>query len=149
MIFLRLIIVYLLISSNLVLYGQTIKDATHYYFSPIENERGDLVVFPDVDAQYQDGTLSLLKFLGENLMYPKICVELGVQSKLHLRFTVESDGTVSLIQVRLKKEFDCFEEILDQFPDWLNKMKKWTPALADGISVASYFNLPISGIKVE
>ena len=66
-----------------------------------------------------------------------------------MKITVEIDGTVSLIQVRLKKEFDCFEVLLDQIPEWISKIGKFKPAQLNEKPVASVIDIPIACIKPQ
>lgn len=134
----------ILIVSSVGLYAQSSRDSLTYYFVPQAPERTDVVSSVDVEAEYPGGFKELMKFLGQHLKYPEICVELGgVQSSLTLRLIIERDGTVSLIQIRLQKDFDCFEEMESQAEDWLNAMPKWEPAFLNGESIACFYNFPI------
>lgn len=135
----------LLFSSGL--HSQLGTDTSAYRFVPQTAERTDVFAQPDVDAEYPGGFSKLLRFIGQNLKYPETCTEMGIQGKLFIRFTVEKDGAVSLIQIRLKKGFDCLEEVEIQLAEWLEKMPKWNPAYLNGEPVASIFNFPIGCIK--
>lgn len=135
----------ILIVSSVGLYAQSSRDSLTYYFAPQAPERTDVVSSVDVEAEYSGGFKELMKFLGEHLKYPEICVELGgVQSRFTLRLIIEKDGTVSLIQIRLRKDFDCFAEMESQIDGWLNVMPKWEPAFLNGEPVACFYNLPMT-----
>lgn len=125
------------------LYAQPSTNSSDYRFVPETEERTDIVHLPHIEATYPGGVSELMRFISRNLKYPETCVEAGVQSKLYLRLTIEKDGTVSLIQIRLKKDLDCFEEFEIQLKEWLDVMPKWNPAYVDGEPVACIYNLPI------
>lgn len=133
----------ILIVSSVGLYAQSSRDSLTYYFVPQAPERTDVVSSVDVEAKYPGGPAGLMKFFGQHLKYPEICVELGKQSRLTLRLIIEKDGTVSLIQIRLRKDFDCFAEMESQIDGWLNAMPKWEPAFLNGESTACFYNFPI------
>lgn len=127
-------------------YAQSSKDSSTYYFVPNTPERTDVVSSVDVDAEYQGGSTALMKFIGQNLKYPEICSELLI-TKLHLRLIIEKDGTVSLIQLRFRKDDEYCKEIEPQLMGWLDVMPKWIPARLNGETVACFHSIPISCIK--
>lgn len=115
-----------------------------YYYVPESAERSDVLSHVEKEAEYPGGYVELMRFLSKNLEYPEICAEMGVDSKLHLRLTIEKDGTVSLIQIRLRKDHDCLQEIEPQLAEWLHTMPKWTPAFFNGEPVACVQDLRIN-----
>ena len=57
----------------------------------------DTTVFkkPYKIAAYPGGDMELMKFMSENMKYPKLCQEFGLQGRLHVEFVVETDGSIS------------------------------------------------------
>ena len=53
---------------------------------------------PAVRAQYPGGDSEVFKFLSENVRYPKLCQEFGVQGRVIVRFVIEKDGSITHIE---------------------------------------------------
>ena len=49
------------------------------------------------NAQYPGGDAEFFKFLAENIRYPKLCQEFGVQGRVIMQFVVEKDGSITEI----------------------------------------------------
>lgn len=136
------LLVLLLVTVNLN--AQSLSDTSViYYYAPDSPERNDVLSYVEKEAEYPGGYHGLIQFFSKKLKYPKICTEMGISSKIHLRLIIEKDGTVSLIQIRLRKDFDCLQEMESQLADWLNEMPKWMPAYQNGEPVACIVNLPM------
>ena len=124
---------------------------------------------PAVRAQYPGGDQEIFKFLSENVRYPKLCQEFGVQGRVIVSFVIEKDGSISSIKKNrapsqtltevtvqaYKKEHSDSQEQLEAGQDLgdllfeeakrvLELMPKWEPAKdEDGNPVRSFFNLPV------
>lgn len=96
----------------------------------------EIVTFPDSPAEFPG---DINKWLSQNLKYPAICQDQGIQGRVVVSFVVKLDGSIDSINIRhspnpyLSKEA---ERVVKMMP-------KWTPALKDNKYVPSYFNLPI------
>ena len=123
----------------------------------------------EVRAKFPGGDEECFKFLSENIRYPKLCHEFGVQGRLIVRFVIEKDGSISNIEkvrgpgkelsqvdvVAYKEENPDATELPKEGQDLgdllyeeavrvLKLMPKWEPAKdKDGNVVRSRFNLPI------
>ncbi|HRO74701.1 MAG TPA: energy transducer TonB [Crocinitomicaceae bacterium] len=106
-------------------------------------EEVDVVIEFDVDerAEFPGGKKELIKFLAENMKYPDIARELGLQGKSILRFVVGVDSTISNVQaIRGMKECkECDQEAIRI----VRMMPCWRPAKKNGKDVNSYFILPV------
>ena len=120
-------------------------------------------------AKFPGGDPEIFKFLSENIRYPMLCLEFGVQGRVIVRFVVEKDGSISNIErsrapsqtlteitvQAYKKEHPDSQEKLEPGQDLgdllfeeakrvLELMPKWEPGKdEDGNPVRSFFNLPV------
>ena len=119
-------------------------------------------------AKFPGGDEACFKFLSENVRYPKLCHEFGVQGRVIVRFVVEKDGsithvekvrgvgkTLSEVEVtsykqehpdspeQLKAGQDLGDLLFGEAKRVMELMPKWEPAKdKDGNAVRSFFNLP-------
>lgn len=83
--------------------------------------------------------IALRDFLSQNLRYPSAAQRSNVQGKVFLSFTIETDGSLSNINVIRGIGFGCDEEALRV----MKLMPKWKPGKQSGRAVRVKFNLPI------
>lgn len=104
---------------------------------PINNDE----VFKVVDQMpaFALGQAALLKYLEQNIMYPQIAKENGVEGMVIVRMIVERDGSLSNVHVIKGIGAGCDEEALRV----VNMMPKWKPGFQQGQAVRVQFNLPI------
>ena len=121
------------------------------------------------NAKYPGGDGEMYKFISQNVRYPKLCQQFGVQGRVIISFVVEKDGSIteikklrgpgmelSEIDVTSYKEKnpesteepkvgqDLGELLYEEGVRVLKAMPKWEPAKdKDGNIVRSRFNLPI------
>jgi protein TonB len=89
---------------------------------------------------FPGGEKELLKWLGENINYPTIAQEQGIQGKVFLRFVVRPDGSVDDVQVVKSLEPSCDKEAVRA----VKKMPKWVPGRQNGNAVNVYYSLPVT-----
>jgi protein TonB len=99
-------------------------------------------VFVEVDAEYPGGYAAMMKFIQDNLDYPDVGIQMGAQGKCYLRFVVGDDGEISSVKV-LRGISGC-PECDREAVRVIRSMPKWKPGKIRGMSVASYFDLPIN-----
>ena len=89
---------------------------------------------------YVGGQQALMKYLMENVRYPKAAVEAKQQGRVVVQFVVEKDGAVS--GVKLLKSVT---PLLDAEAIRVVKaMPKWNPGKKDGKLVRVRYALPVS-----
>ncbi|MGB1206488.1 MAG: TonB family protein [Chitinophagales bacterium] len=49
--------------------------------------------------EYEHGQDALLKFIAENMVYPKEAIDAGIEGKVFVKFTIEKDGSMSNIHI--------------------------------------------------
>ncbi len=80
------------------------------------------------------------QWLCQNLIYPKVAVENGVQGRVIVNFIVEKDGSISKVQV-----VRSVDPALDSAAvDVVRRMPKWNPGMRDGKPARVRFTLPIT-----
>jgi protein TonB len=89
--------------------------------------------------QYPDGEAAMLKFIYDNIKYPAIARDNGVEGTVYIKFIVETDGSVTNVEVIRDIGGGCGEEakrVVKQFP-------RWNPGKQRGRPVRVFFNLPV------
>ena len=120
-------------------------------------------------AKFPGGDPEIFKFLSENIRYPKLCQEFGVQGRVIVRFVIEKDGSITHIEKvrgagktlsevevtsykqehpdspeQPKVEQDLGDLLFEEAKRVLELMPKWEPGKdEDGNPVRSIFNLPV------
>ncbi|MFP5470945.1 MAG: energy transducer TonB [Bacteroidia bacterium] len=111
-----------------------------------EEEKGpeveEIFEFVAQSAEYPGGTTELYKWLNNEVKYPAIAKDNGIQGKVYVRFVVEKDGSIgeAFVQNVGKTHPSLEKEALRV----VKSMKKWIPAQNNGKVVRSWFNLPVN-----
>jgi len=113
-------------------------------FIPIveeEEEVPEMEIFQVVESppQYPGGDAARMKFLQENIKYPQMARESGIQGTVYVTFVVEPDGSVSDVRVLRGIGGGCDEEAVRV----IKMMPKWIPGKQRGKPVRVQFNMPI------
>lgn len=107
---------------------------------PVEEEATE-EIFVVVEKQpvFPGGTTALMKFLGDNIKYPVIAQENGIQGRVITNFVVERDGSISDVQVVRGQDPSLDREAVRV----IKTMPKWTPGQQRGKAVRVRFTLPV------
>jgi periplasmic protein TonB len=89
--------------------------------------------------EFPGGDEARIKFLSQNLVYPRIAVETGIEGKVVLTFVVEKDGSIAHIKLLRGIGASCDEEA----ERVVALMPKWKPGRQNGREVRVQINLPI------
>lgn len=138
----------------------------------IQNAIHDDPIFDIVEepAQYPGGQAALMQYVAQNIRYPKIATENGVQGRVLVQFVVERDGSLSNFAV-VKKSGDiitknaqsgitvnaqgsateenkvpqeAFDALDEEALRVLRGMPNWTPAKQRGQTVRMKYTLPVT-----
>lgn len=90
--------------------------------------------------EYPGGLDALRTFLGNNLRYPRAAASSGVSGRVYVSFVVNTDGSLTDLQVLKGIGFGCDEEAIRV----MQKMPRWRPGKQSGRAVRVKYNLPIS-----
>jgi len=105
-----------------------------------ENEiEKEVFLILDKAPQFPGGENAMMKFLGENMKYPKVAREAGIQGTVYLSFVVGADGSISTVQVTNGIGGGCDEEAVRV----VQSMPKWKPGIQRGKPVPVNYTLPI------
>ena len=89
---------------------------------------------------FPGGTQGLANYLGQNIKYPEVCVENGVQGRVICSFIVEKDGSISNIEVEKRVDPALDREAVRV----IQNMPKWKPGNDHGKAVRVIYHLPIN-----
>ncbi|MBR1426968.1 MAG: energy transducer TonB [Paludibacteraceae bacterium] len=110
--------------------------------APVEEEEEE-VVFKVVEQnpEFPGGVQALMKYLGENVKYPVIAQENGIQGKVVCQFTVNKDGSVVDVEVvRSAGDASLDKEAVRV----IKSMPKWHPGKQRGKAVRVRYTLPVN-----
>lgn len=91
------------------------------------------------NPEFPGGNDALMSFLRNNLQYPQIAKENGIEGKVICRFLVKSDGSIGEATILRGIGFGCDEEALRV----INAMPTWTPAMKRNQKIAMMQTVPI------
>ena len=93
----------------------------------------------EVMPQFPGGQTAMLKYIMENIKYPKQIMEEGIQGRVTVSFIVEKDGRVSNVRLLRSVQPSLDKEAIRV----VKSMPKWTPGKQNGKPVRVRFNLPV------
>ena len=108
--------------------------------TPQDKKDGKVYDVVEVMPQFPGGNAEMMKFLKENIRYPKEAHEKNIQGRVIVRFIVNEDGQVSDAKVARSVDPLLDAEALRV----VNSMPKWTPGKQDGKAVKVKYHLPLS-----
>jgi protein TonB len=103
---------------------------------PVVEQIFDVV---EENPEFPGGEGAMFKFLNENIKYPEMAKENGIQGKVFVQFVVWKDGTIRDVKIvkGVHKTLDGeAQRIVKYFP-------KWSPGKQRGKPVSVKFTLPI------
>jgi protein TonB len=110
--------------------------------APVEEEEED-VVFQVVETmpEFPGGPQALFKYLADNVKYPVIAQENGIQGRVICQFVVNKDGSiVEVVAVRSSGEPSLDKEAIRV----INSMPKWKPGKQRGKPVRVKYTVPVN-----
>ena len=108
-----------------------------------EEEEEEEVVFVVVESmpEFPGGQQALFKYLGDNVKYPVIAQENGIQGRVICQFVVNKDGSIVDIEVvRSGGDPSLDKEAIRV----IKSMPKWKPGKQRGKPVRVKFTLPVN-----
>jgi len=113
------------------------------YIPPEEEEEevAEQEIFTVVESmpEFPGGMGQLMKYLAENIKYPPLAKESGIQGRVFINFVVEPDGSISNVKVLRGIGGGCDEEAVRV----VEAMPKWKPGKQRGKPVRVSYNLPV------
>ena len=98
-------------------------------------------IFDVVEQQpsFPGGNGALMQWLGQNIHYPAVAEENGIQGRVVVSFVVEPDGSISNVQVVRGVDPSLDKEAVRV----CKQMPKWNPGKQNGQAVRVKYNLPV------
>ena len=110
---------------------------------PKEEDEEEEVIFVVVESmpEFPGGQQAMMRYIGENIKYPVIAQENGIQGRVICQFVIEKDGKVTDIQVvRSSGEPSLDKEAVRV----INSMPKWKPGKQRGKPVRVKYTIPVN-----
>ena len=110
--------------------------------APVEEEEEE-VVFVVVESmpEFPGGQQALFKYLSDNIKYPVIAQENGIQGRVICQFTVNKDGSIVDIEVVRSGGDPSLDKEAVRV---IKTMPKWKPGKQRGKQVRVKFTVPVS-----
>ena len=107
----------------------------------VEDKKEEIQIFNHVEEmpKFPGGDQALLKWLSDNIQYPPIAQEQGIQGTVSIRFVVKPDGSVDDVEIVKSLDPSCDREAVRQ----VKRLPKFIPGKQNGNPVHVYFNLPV------
>lgn len=107
----------------------------------VEAEIEELEIFTVVESmpEFPGGDAARMKFLQDNIKYPQLARESGIQGTVYVTFVVETNGRVTDVRVLRGIGGGCDEEavrVIQMMPNWKSGKQRGKP-------VRVQFNMPI------
>ena len=88
---------------------------------------------------FPGGEVALMRFLSDNMKYPKVARESGIQGRVVVQFVVGSDGSI------------CNAKVIRSIDPYLDKealrvvsvMPRWKPGMQKGKPVSVQYTMPL------
>lgn len=98
-----------------------------------------IVDFAEISPAFVGGQAALMKFLGDNMRYPQVDVEMGNEGRVICTFVVEKDGSITDIKVLRGVSPTIDREAVRV----ISEMPNWKPGFQNGKTVRVKFTLPV------
>ncbi len=105
-----------------------------------EEEVEEIFMIVEQQPEFPGGTRALMKYFSNNVRYPVIAMENGIQGRVICQFTIWKDGSVSDIVVVRKVDPSLDKEAIRL----IENMPKWKPGKQRGKAVACKFTVPVN-----
>lgn len=94
----------------------------------------------DEEAEFSGGIKGINKFIVENIIYPEVCSQNGIEGRVYVNFVINKEGKLENIEIRQGAHDLLNNEALKV----IRKMPNWKPAKHNGVNVKVAFTMPIS-----
>ncbi len=99
----------------------------------------EIFVVVEEQPEFPGGQAAMMKFLSDNIRYPVIAQENGIQGRVICNFVVERDGSITDVQVVRGQDPSLDREAIRV----IQQMPRWKPGKQRGSAVRVRFTLPV------
>ena len=109
---------------------------------PVASDPPKEEIFRSVEQmpEFPGGMAALQKYLANNIKYPSVAREEGIEGRVTLQFVVDRDGSVTNITILRDLGGGCGKEAVRV----VSGMPKWKPGKQNGQAAKVYYTLPVS-----
>lgn len=109
---------------------------------PVIEDDDKLITLAGVSEmpEFPGGDEERVKFLKENMTYPRMAIDIGLQGKVYIYFVIEKDGSISNVRIERGIGAGCDEEAARV----IAMMPKWKPGRQNGREVRVVMNMPVA-----
>lgn len=104
-----------------------------------EEATEEIFVVVEEQPEFPGGNAAMMKFLGDNIRYPVIAQENGIQGRVICNFVVERDGSITDVQVVRGVDPSLDREAIRV----IQQMPRWKAGKQRGAPVRVRFTLPV------
>ena len=127
--------------ASVVVNAQVIDDHLDVAVISGEDDWAEILVqVVEQQPEFPGGMAELMKYLQKNTRYPQICKEQGVQGRVIVQFVVNTDSTITDVNVVKSVNPHLDEEAVRV----VKAMPKWNPGKQRGEPVRVRFTLPVT-----
>lgn len=105
----------------------------------VEEATEEIFVVVEKQPEFPGGLTAMMKFLNDNIRYPVIAQENGIQGRVTCNFVVERDGSITDVQISRGVDPSLDKEAIRV----IQSMPKWKPGEQRGKPVRVRFTLPV------
>ncbi len=97
----------------------------------------------EIDPAYPGGNAAMMKYLNDNISYPKAARDNGIEGTMFVDFVVDENGNVTDVTV-LDFVGDEDRALKDEAIRLVKSMPKWLAGTQHGKTVSATFSIPIT-----
>lgn len=106
----------------------------------VKNNDDTLYLIIETMPEFPGGQSEFFKYLGNNVKFPPLARDNGIQGKVYVNFSVMTDGSIEEIKI-----IKSVHPLLDaEAIRVIRAMPNWTPGTQRGKKVKVSFNIPIN-----
>ncbi len=105
-----------------------------------EEEEGEVFFVVEDMPEFPGGEQALHRYLAESVRYPTIAQENGIQGRVYVKFVINTDGSVTDVQIARGVDPSLDKEALRV----VRNMPKWEPGKQRGEPVRVSYTVPIN-----
>ena len=107
----------------------------------VVGDDGYIFVEYETCPEFPGGQREMLKYIQENLIYPKLALKKQIQGRSICQFIVEKDGSISHIQVVRSSGNKSLDRAAIRV---IRTMPKWTPGRLQGKIDRTHYVIPVN-----
>ncbi len=105
-----------------------------------DESKAEVFVIVEDMPEFPGGELALRKWIADNVKYPVIAAENGIQGKVYVQFVVDRNGGISNARIARGVDPSLDQEALRV----VNNLPKWRPGMQRGKPVRVSYTVPIN-----